>query len=127
MTWLSKLLGTSEEAANGPTPEAAARSPLSLVHYREAMPVARDQADAADPLVAVPIPPLLSLLEHQELLKGAPLSEEEVLAIRDGALCMVLHRSRARHLADRRGFADIDPERPWQAWTQIRRDSGQQL
>lgn len=126
MTWLSKLLGTSEDTAEGPTPDAAARSPLSLVHYREAMQVGEDDPDADDPLVAVPIPPLLSLLEHQEMLKGAPLSEEEVLAIRDGAVCMVLRRSRAQHLADRRGFADIDPERPWQGWTQARRDARQQ-
>lgn len=71
-------------------------------------------------LVVVPIPPLVTLLQHYEVEKGAPLTEVEVLGIRDGAVCMTMRRSRAEQLAGTRGFPDIDPANAWEEWGRVR-------
>ena len=77
--------------------------------------------DAQDEqLVIVPFPPLVTLLEQHEAAKGAPLTEEEVLGIRDGAVCMTMHRSRAEQLEESRGFPDIDPANAWEEWLRVR-------
>ena len=73
-----------------------------------------------DELVVVPIPPLITLLQHQEAEKGFPLTEDEVLTIRDAAVCMTMKRSRAEQLAASRGFADINPARVWEEWVGVR-------
>ena len=72
-----------------------------------------------DPLVIVPIPPLVALLVHYENQKGSPLSEAEVLEIRGKAICMTMRRSHASALAQSRGYDDIDPE-VWEQWNAIR-------
>lgn len=71
-------------------------------------------------LVLVAIPPLVTILLHQERKKGAPLSEEEVLAIRDGAVCMTMPYSVAAQVAKKRGYDDIRLENVWQDWNAIR-------
>ena len=73
-----------------------------------------------EPLVIVPIPPLITLLRAQETAKGAPLSEEEVLAITDSAICMTMRQSHADQMAAKRGYDDIDPENVWDEWVRIR-------
>lgn len=77
-----------------------------------------DEVD--EPLVIVPIPPLVTLLQQHEAAKGSPLTEQEVLDIRGKAVCMTMHRSRAAQLADTRGFPDIDPANAWTEWLQVR-------
>lgn len=69
-----------------------------------------------DPLVAVPIPPLVTLLVALEERKGAPLTQEEVLQTRDGAVCMTMRRSMAWRMAEQRGYRDFDPENVWDEW-----------
>jgi hypothetical protein len=69
-----------------------------------------------DPLVPVPIPALVVLLTQLEARKGAPLSEDEVLAARDGAVCMMMRQSVAQLSARKRGYADLDPENVWEEW-----------
>ena len=39
-------------------------------------------------LVLVTMPPLVTLLLHHEREKGSPLTEDEVSALRDGAVCI---------------------------------------
>lgn len=78
------------------------------------------RADDDDTLVVVPIPPLVTLLQQHEAAKGAPLIEDEVLGIRDGAVCMTMRRSRAEQLASSRGFPDIDPSNAWEDWVRVR-------
>lgn len=60
---------------------------------------------------------MLSLREKQ---KGEPLTEEEVLSIRDKAVCIVLSYENARNLEKGRGFIDIDPENCWEEWLKLR-------
>jgi hypothetical protein len=71
-------------------------------------------------VVIVPIPPLVTLLEQHEAANGSPLTEEQVLRIRDGAVCMTMSRSRADQLAESRGFPDIDPANAWSEWVRVR-------
>ncbi len=74
-----------------------------------------------DPLVRVPIPPLVTLLQNLERQKGSDLSEEEVLSARDTAVGMMMRRSHRDEVANKRGFPDIDPENAWAEWQVIRR------
>jgi hypothetical protein len=67
-------------------------------------------------LVIVPMPPLISVLLAKRLEKGAELTEAEVLAIRDNAVCMTMRRGHAEALAQKRGFPDVDPEHVWGSW-----------
>lgn len=77
-------------------------------------------SEADDPIIAVPIPPLVSILLHLEREKGAPLSEEEVWNARDGAICMTMHRSWRDQLAAQRGYPDVDMENAWSGWQAVR-------
>jgi hypothetical protein len=72
-----------------------------------------------DPLIPVPIPPLVMILHLKERDKGAPLTEAEVLAVRGSCVCMMMRRSDAALLAKRRGYDDIDPEHAWEQWQAI--------
>ncbi|HZG43207.1 MAG TPA: hypothetical protein VEY93_09605 [Longimicrobium sp.] len=73
-----------------------------------------------DTLISVYIPPLVFLLAHHERAKGAPLTRDEVLAIRDDGVCMMLRRSAAMQMAAQRGYDDIDPEFAWEDWQAVR-------
>ena len=80
----------------------------------------KDSDDVDEPLVVVPIPPLVTLLQQHEAAKGSPLTEEEVLGIRDNAVCMTMRRSRVDQPAESRGFPDADPANAWEEWVRIR-------
>jgi hypothetical protein len=67
-------------------------------------------------LVPVPIPPLIGMLVHFQHEKGADLTEPEVLAYRDNAVCMVMNRDTAEQMAAARGYADLDMENVWSDW-----------
>jgi hypothetical protein len=82
--------------------------------------LAKRGESADDPLVVVPVPPLLTLLRRHETAKGSPLTEAEVLDIRDNAVCLTMRRSRAGQLARSRGFPDIDPANAWEEWVRAR-------
>jgi hypothetical protein len=68
-------------------------------------------------LVIVPIPPLVVILIQEESGKGAPLTQQEVEAIRDRAVCMTMKAADARRLEERRGYPDINAERCWEEWS----------
>ena len=69
-----------------------------------------------DPIIAVPIPPLVTLLVALEKQKGTPLTQEEVLKARDDAICMTMPRSRAWKMAEQRGYRDFNPDDVWNEW-----------
>ncbi|WP_394547172.1 hypothetical protein [Pantoea ananatis] len=62
------------------------------------------------------IPSLISLLVYKAEEKGSPLTEEEVLGIRDNATAIVTDAEGALAMAERRGYKDIDPENCWTEW-----------
>ncbi|WP_282948109.1 MULTISPECIES: hypothetical protein [unclassified Sphingopyxis] len=76
--------------------------------------------EPTEPIVPVPIPPLINLLFDLEKKKGVPLTETEVIEIRDGAVCMTMRISMREQLAAQRGYADIDLENPWPEWQIVR-------
>ncbi|WAH61390.1 hypothetical protein LZ023_16540 [Pseudomonas silvicola] len=73
-----------------------------------------------NPLCLVFIPPLVSLLKAAEDCKGTPLSEVEVLEIRDHATATAVPFSAAFAFEKERGYRDIVPEECWKEWQRIR-------
>ena len=71
-------------------------------------------------LIIVPVPSLVATLLRAEKDKGSPLTEPEVLAIRDGCPSVVLSKQVAAEVVARRGYDDIDPDNVWEAWQAIR-------
>jgi hypothetical protein len=67
------------------------------------------------------IPSLISLLVSKAEEKGSPLTEEEVLDIRDNATAIVTDAEGVLALAERRGYQDIDPEHCWEEWLDFNR------
>ena len=74
----------------------------------------------SEDIVIVHVPPLVAVLLTRENAKGAPLTESEVLAVRDGSPCIALPRNEAMELAAGRGYDDIDPENAWEEWKAVR-------
>ena len=71
-------------------------------------------------LIPVFMPALVTLLIHAERLKGSSLTEQEVLAIRDQGICMMMRVEHAEALAEKRGYDDLDPENVWADWQVVR-------
>jgi hypothetical protein len=65
------------------------------------------------------IPSLVSTLLAAERNKGSPLTEAEVLRIRDNAGVLVLP-DKGELLELDRGYRDIDPNNCWMEWRQAR-------
>jgi hypothetical protein len=68
------------------------------------------------------IPSLVATLLNRERAKGSPLTEEEVLAIRDGAPCVALTPQMAAEMDKKRGYPDLDAEYAWPQWQEARLD-----
>ena len=83
LAWLKRLFGGSSGE-----PEVEA------IDYRRAKAIVR-QSPHEDQVI-VPLNPLIWLLGARERQKGAPLSREEVLAVRDDAKCLVMSRDGAQ-------------------------------
>lgn len=71
-------------------------------------------------LVIMPMPALVAVLLHHEQQKGAPLTEAEVNAIRDGCDCTMVPVSVVPKIVESRGYDDIDPEAVWEQWQIVR-------
>jgi hypothetical protein len=71
-------------------------------------------------LIPVFIPALVALLLNLERKKGSPLSEQDVIDIRDKGVCVMLPIEQAKALAEKRGYDDIDPENVWVEWKRAR-------
>jgi hypothetical protein len=78
---------------------------------------------AESELVPVFVPALVVLLAHLEREKGAPLTEQEVIEIRDKGACIMMRLEHARALADKRGY-DLDPQNVWAEWQLARIEIG---
>lgn len=76
------------------------------------------------PLVPIFMPALAPLMIEAEEIKGSPLTEAEVLRIRDEALSVMTPRDVARAVAESRGYEDLDPENCWADWQALRRELG---
>lgn len=84
----------------------------------------RQRAGLPEQVVTVFLNPLVTLLAARERQKGSPLTEAEVLEIRDSAVCMQMPLSQAE-----RFYASLDaqvpvprlnPERIWEQWQAVR-------
>lgn len=74
----------------------------------------------ADDLIPVFIPPLAACLAKAEDLKKAPLTAEEVVKIRNSAVCMMMAPEEAEKLTTSRGYRDVAPEDCWADWHRLR-------
>lgn len=70
-------------------------------------------------VVIIPVPALVIALKHAEDRKGSPLTESEVLAVRDNAPSIAMPRAEAANFIEARGYSDIDPRRCWQDWQRV--------
>lgn len=73
-----------------------------------------------EPLVLVFIPALVTILKAAEDKKRAPLDENEVLSIRDSAVCIALNHSEAVKMVASRGYPDLVAEDAWEEWSKLR-------
>ena len=73
-----------------------------------------------DDLILCITPSLVAILLHAEREKGSPLTEAEVLEMRDKAPCIALPRDEAMAVAEARGYDDIDAENCWEEWQEAR-------
>jgi hypothetical protein len=71
-------------------------------------------------LIIYPTPSLVATLLNRERAQGAPLTEEEVIQIRDSCPAIVLTREDAKRMDESRGYLDIDPENCWAEWQRVR-------
>ena len=67
-------------------------------------------------LVRIYIPALIMLLRQSEAAKVSPLTRDEVVAIRDGAISMMVPLAVAKQIAVERGYDDMDPANVWEEW-----------
>lgn len=82
--------------------------------------MAKKRKKTKEELVPVYTPALASLLFKREKEKGAPLTKEEVLEVRDNSTLVMMKAKDAQAMSDSRGYEDIDPEKAWEQWTKIR-------
>jgi hypothetical protein len=74
----------------------------------------------SDKLVIYPMPSLVATLLNRERAKGSPLTEAEVIEIRDNCQSIALPIDVAEKMDAQRGYKDIDPERCWEQWQEAR-------
>jgi hypothetical protein len=73
-------------------------------------------SEDAEQLVPVFIPALSAVLLNAEDNKGAPLTYEDVIQIRDKSPCIMMAADNVQKMAESRGYRDIDPENCWYDW-----------
>jgi hypothetical protein len=71
-------------------------------------------------LIIFCVPSLVSTLLNREKAKGSPLTEAEVLGIRDTAPAIAMPPDVAAKVEAERGYKDIDPENCWEEWQRAR-------
>jgi hypothetical protein len=68
------------------------------------------------------IPSLLATLINREDAKGAPLTESEVLSIRDKAPVVAATKEQFKPVEEARGYKDLDAENAWKEWQSYREE-----
>lgn len=77
----------------------------------------------AEPKIIITcMPTLVSTLLNREQKKGSPLTEQEVLEIRDNAPSIALPEDVAAKVEAERGYKDIDADSVWEEWQKARVD-----
>jgi hypothetical protein len=76
----------------------------------------------SEELVIYPVPSLIATLLNRERAKGSPLTEAEVLKIRDNCPSVAVPIDVAQQIDADRGYKDIDPEQCWEQWLEARKD-----
>lgn len=71
-------------------------------------------------LAMVFMPALVAVLRALESKAEAPLTRQEVEAVRDQASCVAMEHRDAQALERSRGYADLDPELVWEQWQVVR-------
>ena len=71
-------------------------------------------------MILVIIPSLVAQLVSAEQEKGVPLTEAEVLRIRDESECIAVPPDVIPTLIKERGYEDLDPEKCWEQWQEVR-------
>ena len=74
-----------------------------------------------DGLLIVPVPSLVATLLNRERAKGTPLTQEEVNEIRDACPARAMTPEQLDRVEERRGYTDIDPERAWEEWLEVKK------
>ena len=82
----------------------------------------KEHTKPSEKLIPVFVPPLVTILQKKEKDKGAPLTREEVLDIRNNATMILIKASEATKMARSRGYDDIDPDKTWEQWVKMRRN-----
>jgi len=80
--------------------------------------------ELTEKLVICPMPSLISTLLNREKIKGSPLTEAEVIDIRDGCPSVAVPIDVVEKIDAERGYKDINPERCWEEWQEARRQLG---
>jgi len=78
-------------------------------------------SDFKNPVI-FPMPSLLATLISREQAKGSPLTEAEVIHIRDGCPSVAVPMDVVPKNEAARGCKDIDPERCWEEWQNARKE-----
>lgn len=68
----------------------------------------------------IPVPSLVATLLRRERDKGTPLTEAEVVEIRDNCPSVAMTDEMLARVVERRGYDDIDPENAWEEWQAVR-------
>lgn len=75
----------------------------------------------SEELVIYPMPSLIATLLNRERAKGSPLTEAEVIAIRDSCPTVAVPIDVAAKIDSERGYKDINPEYCWEQWQEARK------
>ena len=78
----------------------------------------------SEELIIYPVPSLVATLLNRERAKGKPLTEDEVIQIRDACPAIAVPPEVAREMDEKPGYKDIDPERCWEQWQVARKELG---
>ena len=70
------------------------------------------------------IPSLSAILINAEDKKGTPLEYNEVISIRDKAVCIMMDEEQANKMDEKRGYIDVHPENIWYDWQMLRKEMG---
>ncbi|WP_316674807.1 hypothetical protein [uncultured Tolumonas sp.] len=73
-------------------------------------------ASGLDQLFLVHVPALVAVLLSIENEKGRPLTEAEVVEIRDSSECIAMPLFAKKKIEESRGYIDINPENAWEEW-----------
>jgi|SRR5579871_719964 len=100
-------------------PDHACHNPYGVWHLGPPGGKARPTSE----IFPVFMPPLRAVLASLEAKAGKPLTEKQVLAMRDEAPCITMKQRDAQKLERSRGYADLDPELVWEQWQLVRKSS----